>query len=71
MAEQVLLRSAADLALTAERLSAEIAAGRAIDTGELGRISFSLRRTLASLGMASHAPGDEGPTLAGLFKDQA
>ena len=47
----VLLRSAADLALRAELVSTRLASGRAIDDGELNRLSFSLRRTFQTLGL--------------------
>jgi hypothetical protein len=47
-----LLRSAADLQLAHERLSAQIAGGAAIDAEELTRISGALRRVLSMLGLA-------------------
>ena len=50
-AKSVLLRSAADLALRAKSVSTRLASGRAIDDGELNRLSFSLRRTLQMLGL--------------------
>jgi hypothetical protein len=51
MAEDILLRSAATLAVNSELMAIEVAAGRAIDDEKLNRTTFSLRRTLALLGL--------------------
>jgi hypothetical protein len=55
VSEQSLLRSAADLCLAHERMSAEIAGGREIDLDELNRLSGGLRRTLTMLGLTGAA----------------
>jgi hypothetical protein len=68
--EDVLLRSAADIALAHEDLSAQLASGRPIDTEHLGRLSFSLRRTLAALGLVGQEPKPaERPRLEHLMSD--
>jgi hypothetical protein len=54
--ETTLLRQAADLALASETMSAAIAAGQMVDDERLGRLSFSLRRTLATLGLVGQEP---------------
>jgi hypothetical protein len=72
IAEGMLIRSACDLTLAQEALSTEVASGRTIDTGELNRISFSLRRTLAELGMTGKGAAEPaGPSLADLLAEHA
>jgi hypothetical protein len=67
-AEESLLKSAASLALRSETLAADIAAGRAINDDELNRVGFSLRRTLAMLGLAGVDPEPPAaPTLEQLW----
>jgi hypothetical protein len=68
MAEDALLRSAATLAMTSELMAIEVVAGRAIDDDKLNRVAFSLRRTLAMLGLVGGEP-DAQPTLESLMGD--
>jgi hypothetical protein len=71
VAEASLIRSCADLALAHERLSGDVAAGRAIETDELNRISGNLRRTLLALRLTggAHDAAEPGPTLADLLAE--
>jgi hypothetical protein len=66
-AEDQLVRSCADLAITAELLSSRVASGQLVDHGELSQINGSLRRTLMALGMAKReaasAPAELGNLL--------
>ncbi|MGH6898239.1 MAG: hypothetical protein ACREJ5_17100 [Geminicoccaceae bacterium] len=71
-AESALLRSAADLQLAAERLSAEIASGNrggAADEDRLISINGSLRHTLRQLGLGSGGGERRAPSLGELMGD--
>jgi hypothetical protein len=66
-AEDQLLRSCSDLAITAEALSARVADGQLVDHGELSQINGSLRRTLMALGMAKREAASGTPELGNLL----
>jgi hypothetical protein len=67
-AEDQLVRSCADLAMTHEALSSRVASGQLVDHEELTRVSGSLRRTLVVLGLAKREAAG-GPELGNLLGD--
>jgi hypothetical protein len=62
-AERALARTAASLAVKAEAMQAQVAAGQEVDAEQLVRVSNSLSRVLAQL-RAKQKPRDAGPSLA-------
>jgi hypothetical protein len=69
-AQKQLVRSVAGLVALRERLDVQAAKGEPIDSGEYCRISNSLRRCLATIGL-HRVPKNVGPTLSEVLRGRS